>query len=101
MANQEHLDIIKQVIIVWNRWREEHSDIRPDRSNVTFFDAGLKDTRLSYADLKHADLSGANLSGADFSGADLSKADLSGAIAGVITIVRFSVIRADLSPYQR
>ena len=101
MADQEHLNILMQGVDVWNEWRIEHPEVRPDLSNVTFFDAGLKDTRLSYANLKYADLSGANLSGADLSGADLSKADLSGAIAGIITIVRFNVIRADLSPFQR
>src|SRR2546421_12862213 len=101
MANPEHLDILKQGVEAWNKWREEYPEVRPDLSNAIFFDAGLKDTCLSYANLKYADLSGTNLSGANLSGGDLSKADLSGAIAGGITIVRFNVIRADLSPFQR
>ena len=42
MAQQEHLDLLKQGVDTWNAWREKHSDIRPDLSG--------------------ADLSGANLS---------------------------------------
>ena len=62
MANQEHLDILKQGVFEWNKWRGENSD--PD---------------LSGADLYGADLSGANLHGADLSAAHLNRANLSGA----------------------
>src|SRR6266567_790139 len=58
MANQEHLDILKQGADTWNQWRKEHPNIRPD---------------LSLADLKGADLSGAFLNGADLREADLSE----------------------------
>jgi hypothetical protein len=30
MSNQEQLDILKQGVEVWNMWRVEHPDIRPD-----------------------------------------------------------------------
>ncbi len=30
MANQEHLDILKQGIETWNQWRNKHKDIYPD-----------------------------------------------------------------------
>jgi hypothetical protein len=49
MANQEHLDILKQGVDVWNRWREEHSEVRPD-----FSGANLSYANLSYANLSHA-----------------------------------------------
>ncbi len=64
MANPEHLEILKQGVEVWNRWREENRKTPPD---------------LSGADLSGADLKGADLSGADFTMADLSGANLSGA----------------------
>ena len=30
MANPEHVDILKQGVEVWNRWREEHPNIQPN-----------------------------------------------------------------------
>ena len=78
MANQEHLAIIEQAISVWNSWRKQHIEIRPDLS-----EANLRGTNLSEANLRDANLSGAilsetNLSEAYLSGANLSRANLSG-----------------------
>ncbi len=70
MANQEHVDILKQEAAIWNAWREEHPDIRPD----------LKDADLSFTYLRHANLSSANLSRANLFLANLSSANLSHAI---------------------
>ena len=47
MVNQEHLEILKQGVDAWNKWREEHRSVQPD---------------LSGAQLINTDLSGANLS---------------------------------------
>lgn len=30
MADQDHLDILKQGIVVWNQWREEHPKVKPN-----------------------------------------------------------------------
>ena len=51
MTNQEHLDILKQGVEVWNQWREEHPDIQPD----------LSEANLNGAILNRADLNGAVL----------------------------------------
>ncbi len=59
MANQEHLDILRQGVEVWNQWRQEHQLTNPD---------------LSMANLPRADLWGANLYRADFHGANLNRA---------------------------
>jgi TIR domain/Pentapeptide repeats (8 copies) len=93
MANPEHLDVLRQGVDHWNRWREQHRDIRPDLSQAEFSGASLP-----LVDLRGANLVGANLSGAlltqavlieaDLSATDLSMADLSG-----ITVLG----RADLS----
>jgi len=100
MANQEQLDILKQGVEAWNRWRKEHPDIRPDLSEVNLqvsnlFGADLSHTNLSGsiladANLFRADLFGADLSlsylfGADLSRADLSRADFSEAVVGWTT----------------
>src|SRR5215216_2477965 len=79
MADQSHLDILKQGVGAWNSWKERvrspfPPSVRPD----------LPEADLSWANLSGAFLAGANLAGADLSGAlfpaaDLSGADLSGA----------------------
>jgi hypothetical protein len=81
MPNKEHLELIKQGVDAWNRWREEHADTRPDLSaanlgEAELFGAYLFDTDLTGADLSRANLSAANLSAANLSGANLTEANL-------------------------
>jgi len=107
MANQEHLDILKQGVEVWNRWRKEQPKIqlnydKPDGykidlsgavlSHATLTDANLRftslnETDLSYADLQGADFGSSSLKGSNLHRADLKRADLIGA----------ELTRADLS----
>jgi uncharacterized protein YjbI with pentapeptide repeats len=87
MANEEHLKILKQGVKVWNRWREEHPEIRPiiDRIDLTVSDlvgvnlsgANLIRTTLSFSQMRNANLRRADLSAAVFISADLSHANLS------------------------
>ena len=84
MANQKHLDILKQSIEVWNRWRRKNPKITPDLSGANLVDADLSGATLIGANLSQATLIGVNLSGRNFSsqnlsGADLRQADLSDA----------------------
>src|SRR5271157_4164134 len=72
MANPEHLEILKQGVEQWNRWREEHLHLKPDLR-----DADLPKANLSGADLRWANLIGADLRKADLSWANLPRADLS------------------------
>jgi uncharacterized protein YjbI with pentapeptide repeats len=91
MANEEHVAILNQGVAVWNDWRREHPDIRPDLSlanldevsfreadlmQVNFSGACLTGGRFVRANLTEADLVGADLRGADLRYANLSKADL-------------------------
>ncbi len=62
MANQEHVDLLRQGVVIWNQWRRRREHVRPDLSCVN----------LSGIDLSFVNLFGADLSGADLSGADLS-----------------------------
>lgn len=79
MAKREHLKMLKQGVGVWNKWRNEHKDVRPDLSNAKLTGADLRLTDLSGADITNADLSGANLWGANLSGANLTGSVLDGA----------------------
>ncbi len=71
---------------VWNRWRSEHQEIRPD----------LHSANLNRADLKKANLSEANLSEADLSRADLRQANLSGANLNLANLNLANLRGADL-----
>jgi uncharacterized protein YjbI with pentapeptide repeats len=92
MANQEHLEILKQGVEVWNRWREEHADIRPDLSEAdltgvhlsgahlhqtNFYRANLSDTYIQSTNLFESDFRYALLCRADFNHSLLDRANLS------------------------
>lgn len=105
MADSRHLDILKNGVIVWNKWRRTYSDTPDlsfadlsylDLSRVNFKCVNLNGTKfertclvganlsgahlarafLVEAQLRKANLRGAHLSGADFAAADLSDANL-------------------------
>ena len=117
MANQEQFDILKQGVDVWNAWRKEHPEIRPDLSmaqlsganlsRANLGGAGLAATNFTDADLTGADLSWtfssrtnfsqAGLSWANFYAAHLPGADLSGANLGVTNLTSTYLAEANLS----
>jgi uncharacterized protein YjbI with pentapeptide repeats len=76
MANEEHLAILRQGVEVWNRWREENAEVRPDISHAELNGLELRHVNFARTDLTSADLSSSRLEHADFSGADAVKADL-------------------------
>jgi uncharacterized protein YjbI with pentapeptide repeats len=71
MANEEHLQIIRQGVDAWNAWREKNPQLRPD-----LFEANLSGLDLSGADLSEAILTKANLSDANLLGANLCRVKL-------------------------
>ena len=100
MANPEHLEILIQGVEIWNKWREEYPEIRPDLRGgslwVAHIDRGqMRDVSLGGAYFRRADVRDTYISGADFvaetmtvrtltirndlQGINLSQADLSGA----------------------
>ena len=68
MANQKHLELLKQGILSWNAWREKNQAELP----------GLSEAELSGANLRGASLRRAKLGGAKLNLADLNGADLRG-----------------------
>ncbi len=85
MANPEHLEILKQGVEVWNRWREENPDTQPDlkQAELSLNPVQINvSSNLINANLSGADLTGATLVGARLTGADLTGADLIGANLG-------------------
>ena len=85
MANEEHLAQLRQGVAAWNRWRDEHREIRPnlrdaDLERETLTGADLSRAILTGAYLDEANLRGANLTGAILTVAYLAGVDLSRAI---------------------
>jgi len=112
MANQQHVDILRDGVQEWNLWRREEPAIRPDLSRAGLsgailagaylYDADLGGADLRQAYLRSANLMGAYLDGAslrraDLGGADLSRADLSGADLREAHLLGAHLSRADLS----
>jgi uncharacterized protein YjbI with pentapeptide repeats len=84
MANEEHLALLKQGAVIWNRWRREHPEIQPDLCSTKALKVNLNNFDLSNFDLSGtiliaAELNGTNFSSANLSGAGLSRAKLRGA----------------------
>src|SRR6266851_441550 len=117
MANQEHLDILKQGIKVWNQWREEYPEIQPDlsgtdlerlnlRGRINLNAANLQETNLRFADLGNAHIKEANLkkanlhrtilAGANFNLTNLTEADLTLADLSVAALAFANLSSANL-----
>ncbi len=117
MADQKHLDILKQGVDEWNRWREENPDVRidlreADLSGGALFGANLREANLGHANFSEADLMNVNLLDATLEGAslhsatlvcailrgaDLSKADLSRAFLREADLIRADLFGSNLS----
>lgn len=88
MANQRHVDMLKRDgVRVWNLWRIDEPDSRPD----------LRGTDLHRADLRGVDLSRVDLTQASLEGADLRDADLREANVAMANFTRANLAGADLS----
>ena len=104
MAKPEHLAILKQGREVWNQWRVDAPDIRPDLSGVNFNqveefkDSAIWGKRLMDGadDVKRLLLSEFNLSEVDFYKADLSFAELSRADLSDAKLVHANLSSANL-----
>lgn len=97
MANQEHLDILKQGTETWNQWRKEHADIEVDLNGADLNGADLSRAHLEGIYLNGANLSSTHLNGADLSHADLSNADLNGAKLNRALLVETNLTEATLT----
>jgi uncharacterized protein YjbI with pentapeptide repeats len=91
MANPEHVEILKQGVDVWNRWRKENPNIRPSLDSQFYRDADL----YKY-DFQNANLSNSNFYKSNFHRANLRFTDLSNADFTKTDCHRSSMIGANL-----
>ncbi len=76
MANQEHIDILRQGVEIWNQWRKENPSIAVDLREANLAGANLAEADLKWVNLQGVDLSKANLCDANLTGARLTSANL-------------------------
>ncbi|HLJ90580.1 MAG TPA: toll/interleukin-1 receptor domain-containing protein [Candidatus Angelobacter sp.] len=91
MPEQEHVEILKGGLPVWNTWRANHRESVPNLVR-----ADLRGQYLSGFNLEGADLSRADLTGADLTGAKLSQAILREALLANANLFRAEMLGADL-----
>ena len=114
MANTEHLEILKQGVEVWNRWREENPNVHPDLSSTAFYVRNVIDmraatleqvimagkeyrgVRLDHFNLSKANLSGSFLRGADFHNANLSMSQMRDTNVSEVSLAGSNLTFADL-----
>lgn len=78
MGNAEHVKLLKQGTSVWNMWRTENPEIKPDLANENLMGEDLSGANLWEANLIGATLNRVDFSGANLSGANISRANLIG-----------------------
>src|SRR5260221_4260 len=97
MANPEHLDIIKQGVKAWNRWRQKDAQLDLDERAGIYLERELRVADLNGADLAGANLAGANLGAADLRAANLSEAALAAADLRVALLSKANLSRTRLT----
>lgn len=107
MADPDHLEILKQGVAAWNRWRSDNVQVMPNLTHgffvgihrevkngpprplmkgergrlagINFSGANLREANFEFVDLDGANLLGADLEGANLQHVNLSNACLDGA----------------------
>jgi len=117
VANPEHVEILKQGVEVWNKWREENPEIIPNlmRANLSKMElcginlneaylvqaflerTNFENAQLVSAVIKEADIRGAKLQKANLEKANLSRANLKYAQLCDARIAEASLVFANMS----
>lgn len=102
MANRQHLSTLKQGITIWNEWRKQNPDIKPDLheanlAGMRLCNANLSSSNLSEADLSKTDLREANLAGTTLWGAAMCEALLCKADLGFADLTYADLSSSDLT----
>ena len=76
MANSEHVEILKQGVKAWNKWREENPTIVPDLKSLHYEYADLRYINFFEANLTDSNLQDSNMEGANLESAECVSANL-------------------------
>lgn len=91
MANQDQVSLLDQGVEIWNNWRDDNLDVKPDLS-----DSDLSSCDLAGANLKFANLEGVSFYRSDLTGANFSSAKLLSAYFERATLNDTCFDKADL-----
>lgn len=102
MANPEHLKILSQGAVAWNKWRKENPQIIPKLIEEDLYEVDLLGFNFSKMKLKgfeftKKDLRETNFRGADLCDTDFSRSNLFGADFRYANIQRANFWKATLS----
>ena len=95
MLNNKFLSIIKQGSDVWNEWRKNNPDHKPDLSDAILCSESLSGANFNETNLSRVHFNGADLRKAKFISANLYNANLSEANLMMANLSEASLIRAD------
>ncbi len=96
MANEEHLEILKRGVKVWNAWRKKMGYMFPDLAQTSLRGVDLASADLSLTVLRKADMGNANLKAADLTGANLDGASLASSDASYARFPTATLVGTDL-----
>ncbi|MBW2144226.1 MAG: pentapeptide repeat-containing protein [Deltaproteobacteria bacterium] len=96
MAHQKHIEILKQGVDVWNKWRKEHLSEKPYLTGVNLRGAKFSGGAFSRSHLMGAYLGWADFSKTDFNKAHLARANLKGAGLNEANFTEANLSRANL-----
>ena len=97
MAGRKQLEILKQGVEVWNKWRQDNPNLEINLRNADLSRLNLAFVNLSDADLTKANLTETNLSEANLSRANLREANLFQADLGRALLRNAELMAANLS----
>jgi hypothetical protein len=97
MANEDHLNLLRQGVDAWNSWREKEPLVEPDLREANLKDAKLNGVNFSGAKLQRANLIGVYLNGANLVKASLNRAYMFGSDLIEARLMNASLQWADLT----
>ena len=96
MANQQHVEILKRGVAVWNQWRKDHPETRPDLVEAAFPGMDLSEANFALTNLYRTDFSNTRLMEAEFDNAYASWAIFRGADLTEAGLRFTNLVEADL-----
>lgn len=96
MANPKHVEILKQGVEVWNKWRKDNPNIKLDLRGTDLSAKFLNNINLSGTDLSETNMYEASLAWSNFDGANLINSNLSEANFSLASFIGANVSGANL-----